>query len=129
MLIELSKSGDQVSTVVSNIVAIADQTYLLVLNAAIEAARAGESGRGFAEVADEVWTLATRTHQSTIKINTMLEEIFAATSQIVKSMENNQVQADEAVNLLQKTANLLSRNQTSIMSLSSISNDVPNQAE
>jgi len=80
-------------------------------------------------VADEVRTLATRTHQSTIEINTMLAGIVGAISQIVTSMENNQKQADQAVSLSQETVDSLSLIQSSILSLSSVSIEVASQAE
>jgi len=117
MLLELRSSGDQVSGVVGTIAEIADQTNLLALNAAIEAARAGESGRGFAVVADEVRALASKTHQSTVEINAMLEKIVTSITRSVSNMEKNQQQAQGSVVLAQETVSSLAEISISILAL------------
>lgn len=105
---ELKKAGEQarllqdgsakIGNILGVIVAIAEQTNLLALNAAIEAARAGEAGRGFAVVADEVRTLATRTQHSTDEISGIVDSIQGAikdVSQIITDVEGRSASTNE----------------------------------
>lgn len=104
---ELERNTAQIDSVLVVIRNIADQTNLLALNAAIEAARAGEQGRGFAVVADEVRTLASRTQASTSEIQQMIEALQQSAKSTVSTMNTSTATTQNCVSLVHEAGEAL----------------------
>lgn len=104
---ELSEKSEQIGSIIDVINSISDQTNLLALNAAIEAARAGEAGRGFSVVADEVRSLAARTREATVEVQSMINAIQAGTSEVKQTVLKGIQSAQDGVNMVNVTTDNL----------------------
>lgn len=121
---KLAKDSENIGTVIDVIKGIAEQTNLLALNAAIEAARAGEQGRGFAVVADEVRTLASRTQESTKEIEQMIERLQSASNHAVQVMGQGKEEANKSVSQASEAGQSLATISASVVKLATMNTNI-----
>ena len=126
---ELDEYGNQIDSIIETIHNIAEQTNLLALNAAIEAARAGEQGRGFAVVADEVRSLASRTKQSTVEIQQTIELMQKLITAVVSVMAESTQLSEESIQVAGEAEQGLNGIDLSITQISEMNTQIASATE
>ncbi|OOE88545.1 methyl-accepting chemotaxis protein [Salinivibrio sharmensis] len=128
-ILDVNQQSQQVTTILGVIREIAEQTNLLALNAAIEAARAGEQGRGFAVVAEEVRNLASRSHDATGEIQTIIENLCAGSEASAQAVEATSESANQRGETVMALSEALGNIAEQVTTVNNNADDISQQSE
>ncbi|WP_415844400.1 methyl-accepting chemotaxis protein [Stutzerimonas zhaodongensis] len=126
---QLVQDSREIGTVLNVISGIAEQTNLLALNAAIEAARAGEQGRGFAVVADEVRSLASRTQSSAKEVSVLVERLQSQAARAGDAMDASRHSSNETLTQIEAAQHALGQIVGAVQTIRGMTNQIATAAE